>query len=119
MNKLKNPLVIVSNGDFPTHSIPLEILKEAKSILACDGAADKLANNGYTPNIIIGDLDSIYTFMLSALLDFWCLSVCQQNQCHSRRSWVVNAKYGFNGLLPKKPRGNQQWSTSVGRKCFR
>ena len=59
MNKLKNPLVIVSNGDFPTHSIPLKILNEAKSILACDGAADKLINNGHTPNIIIGDLDSI------------------------------------------------------------
>ena len=59
MNKLKNPLVIVSNGDFPTHSIPLKIIKETKSIIACDGAADKLINNGYTPNIIIGDLDSI------------------------------------------------------------
>jgi len=59
MNTLKNPLLIVANGDFPKHIISLKILKEAKSILACDGAADKLINNGYTPNIIIGDLDSI------------------------------------------------------------
>ena len=59
MNTLKNPLLIVANGEFPKHITSLKILKEAKSILACDGAADKLINNGYTPNIIIGDLDSI------------------------------------------------------------
>jgi len=59
MNKLKNPLVIVANGEFPTHHTPLEKIKEATSILACDGAADTLIENGYTPNLIIGDLDSI------------------------------------------------------------
>ena len=42
MNKLKNPLVIVANGEFPTHSIPLRILNEATSMLACDGAANTL-----------------------------------------------------------------------------
>ena len=59
MNIIKNPLVIVANGEFPTHSIPLKILKNANSILACDGATNQLIENGYTPNIIIGDLDSI------------------------------------------------------------
>ena len=59
MNKLKNPLVIVANGEFPTHSIPLQILNEATSILACDGAANTLVEKGYIPDIIIGDLDSL------------------------------------------------------------
>ena len=59
MNKLKNPLVIVANGEFPTHSIPLQILNEATSMLACDGAANILIKKGYIPNIIIGDLDSL------------------------------------------------------------
>ena len=59
MNKLKNPLVIVANGEFPTHSIPLGILKNANSILACDGAANTLLDKGYIPDIILGDLDSI------------------------------------------------------------
>ena len=59
MNKLKNPLVIVANGEFPTHHTPLEKIKKAASILACDGAADTLIANGYNPNMIIGDLDSI------------------------------------------------------------
>jgi len=59
MNKLKNPLVIVANGEFPTHSIPLQVLNKATSILACDGATNTLVKKGYIPNIIIGDLDSL------------------------------------------------------------
>ena len=31
-------VVIVANGEFPTHEIPLGILKNAKHIVACDGA---------------------------------------------------------------------------------
>ena len=59
MNKLKSPLLIVANGEFPSHSIPLETLVKANSIIACDGAADTLLDRGYIPDIIIGDLDSI------------------------------------------------------------
>ena len=59
MNKLKNPLIIVANGEFPTHEAPLEILKQSVSILACDGAADTLLDKGYTPDVILGDLDSL------------------------------------------------------------
>ena len=59
MNKLKKPLVIVANGDFPSHPIPIKQLEKASSIIACDGAANTLIKKGYQPNIIIGDLDSI------------------------------------------------------------
>ena len=59
MNKINKPLVIVANGEFPENPIPLDILNNANHIIACDGAADKLMKNGYNPNIIIGDLDSI------------------------------------------------------------
>ena len=59
MNKLKSPLLIVANGEFPSHSIPLEILDKADYILACDGAADTLLDKGYIPDIILGDLDSL------------------------------------------------------------
>ena len=59
MNKLKNPLVIVADGEFPTHLIPLSKLQESASILACDGAANTLIDQGIIPDIIIGDLDSL------------------------------------------------------------
>ncbi len=52
-------IVILANGSFPTHSIPLGILKEATFIVSCDGATDKLLQQGFEPQLIIGDLDSV------------------------------------------------------------
>ena len=59
MKKIKNPLVIVANGEFPTHPQPLTILNQSNFIISCDGATDTLISKGYIPNLIIGDLDSI------------------------------------------------------------
>ena len=56
---LKEPLVIIANGDFPEHSTPLKKLKNAKCIVACDGAVNLLEKKGFSPDVIIGDLDSI------------------------------------------------------------
>jgi thiamine pyrophosphokinase len=51
--------VIIGNGDFPQHAIPLWILEQAETIICCDGAADSLLERGITPTVVIGDLDSI------------------------------------------------------------
>ncbi len=45
--------VILANGDFPTHPIPLEVLHRANHLVCCDGAAIDAAE------VIIGDGDSI------------------------------------------------------------
>ena len=51
--------IILANGKFPTHKIPLEFLLYAEQIVCCDGAAQNLLNSGIKPDYIIGDLDSI------------------------------------------------------------
>jgi len=51
--------IILANGNFPTHKIPLEFLFNAKEIICCDGAAENLLNSGLQPDYIIGDLDSV------------------------------------------------------------
>ena len=51
--------VIVGNGDFPTATLPLSAIDNAKMIVACDGAADTLINHGVTPDLVIGDGDSL------------------------------------------------------------
>ena len=61
MNKLftgKNPVVIVGNGEFPAHQIPLNHLKNAGTIICADGGADQLISYNLTPNAIVGDMDS-------------------------------------------------------------
>ena len=56
---LNEPIIILANGDFPSHHIPLKKLEEAQSIICLDGAISNLAKNKIKPNLIIGDLDSI------------------------------------------------------------
>ncbi|HPM13754.1 MAG TPA: thiamine diphosphokinase, partial [Bacteroidales bacterium] len=51
--------VIIANGQFPTHAIPLEIIRTAQTIICCDGAADSLMKHSIEPTVVIGDLDSI------------------------------------------------------------
>ena len=51
--------VILANGDFPKHDIPLELLYNAEQIVCCDGATQSLLDVGLKPHFIIGDLDSI------------------------------------------------------------
>lgn len=57
--KFKSKVVILCDGSFPKHPIPLSYLKNATQIICCDGAADKLIKFGMTPNYIVGDLDSV------------------------------------------------------------
>ena len=87
MNKLKNPLVIVANGEFPSHSTPLEKLNNCQSIIACDGAADILIKKGYTPDVIIGDLDSISSLNKKKFIDIFLFHFTS-NIC-PRFDWMV------------------------------
>lgn len=51
--------VVVANGSFPTAETPLELLRQAPVIIACDGATEALHRQGFIPHAIIGDLDSL------------------------------------------------------------
>ncbi len=50
---------ILAGGDFPTHSIPLEALRNPDFLCCCDGAAQSAIANGLHPDAIIGDGDSL------------------------------------------------------------
>lgn len=51
--------VILANGEFPSHPIPLSILNNSKYLICCDGAINNLVQTGQSPNIIVGDCDSL------------------------------------------------------------
>lgn len=51
--------VIVADGIFPQHQIPLGYLKNAKRIICCDGSVQNLILAGMQPEAIVGDLDSL------------------------------------------------------------
>ena len=56
---IKEPVVILANGDYPTHPIPVQKLSKAGWIICCDGAVNSMIENNMEPHVIIGDLDSI------------------------------------------------------------
>jgi len=56
---MSNKAVILADGQFPQHDIPLDILRSTDDIICCDGATGKLVNAGIEPKYIVGDLDSI------------------------------------------------------------
>ena len=51
--------VILADGSFPTHDIPLGILHNAKYLCCCDGAGMELISRGIMPDAIVGDCDSM------------------------------------------------------------
>lgn len=51
--------VIIANGRFPQHHIPLHFIEEAAYIVCCDGAANDFIAQGGRPDAIVGDCDSI------------------------------------------------------------
>lgn len=54
-----NYTIILANGRFPEHEIPLGYLKNAGRIICCDGSAENLVKAGYKPDAIVGDMDSL------------------------------------------------------------
>jgi thiamine pyrophosphokinase len=60
LNFLNNDYsVVLCDGKFPEHDIPLKLLNNARKIICCDGAAIKLLQYGKEPYAIVGDLDSL------------------------------------------------------------
>ena len=51
--------VILANGEYPNDSRPLRILENARFVVCCDGAANEYISRGHTPDMIIGDGDSL------------------------------------------------------------
>lgn len=59
LNQMTKEALIIGNGSFPRHEIPLRLLSEAEFRICCDGAIAELDAHGIVPDVIIGDLDSI------------------------------------------------------------
>jgi len=56
---MSSTAVILADGNFPFHEIPLGYLKGAEHIICCDGSAKELVKAGLEPEAIVGDLDSL------------------------------------------------------------
>ena len=51
--------VVLANGDFPNSEKTRAYLSKASYLTCCDGAANQAIVNGFIPDAIVGDLDSL------------------------------------------------------------
>lgn len=51
--------VIIANGRYPKHPVPLSYISKAEYIVCSDGAANDFIARGGLPDAIVGDCDSI------------------------------------------------------------
>ena len=86
--------VIVADGTFPTHDIPLGYLKNAKRIICCDGSAQNLLHAGMQPDAIVGDMDSLNDELANRFADRIYLDENQDtNDLTKAVSWCSDMGY--------------------------
>lgn len=56
---MNDSVVILANGRFPEHPVPLKHLNDAGRIICCDGAVVSLLAARLKPWAIVGDMDSV------------------------------------------------------------
>jgi thiamine pyrophosphokinase len=61
--------IIVADGTFPRHIIPLGYIRNAARIICCDGSAENLVKAGFIPEAIVGDMDSLSSDMAERFSD--------------------------------------------------
>ena len=86
--------VIVADGSFPQHDIPLGYLRNASRIVCCDGSAQNLVLAGMIPDAIVGDMDSLNDDFLNRFADRIYLDENQEtNDLTKAVSWCSDMGY--------------------------
>jgi thiamine pyrophosphokinase len=86
--------VVVADGTFPTHEIPLGYLRNAKRIVCCDGSTHGLIIEGMQPEAIVGDLDSLSDELATRFADRLFLDENQDtNDLTKAVSWCSEMGY--------------------------
>ena len=88
--KYKSPYALFGNGPSPLHPIVKDRLKSINTFFCVDGGADKLITMGYTPDVILGDLDSIDKEKKIYNSTIVYLEDQSKNDLEKSISWCVN-----------------------------
>lgn len=69
---LQYDTIIAANGEPPAHPDALRLLREARTVVCCDGAVSGLVALGVEPTVIVGDGDSITPELAVRFADRFC-----------------------------------------------
>lgn len=94
----KSYTVIVADGNFPQHDIPLGYMKNAERIICCDGSVQNLILAGMEPEAIVGDMDSINEDWALRFADHLYSDKSQDtNDLTKAVSWCI--EMGYNDIV--------------------
>tara|TARA_Y100000996_G_scaffold410027_1_gene391682 strand:- start:590 stop:1219 length:630 start_codon:yes stop_codon:yes gene_type:complete len=92
--RLQKTCILLANGTYPNHSVPLDIINKAEEIICLDGAADKAFHNNLNPSLILGDLDSISENLKRKYSKIIIETPDQnKNDLEKGLDWIENHKY--------------------------
>ena len=105
-------IVILAAGEFPSHPVPLQALKEADFVVCCDSAYSQFSIFNFQfsiPFVVIGDGDSLSDEIKQSLGDRW-IHVAEQdyNDLHKAMHWatsqfkISNSKFTILGASGKR-----------------
>jgi thiamine pyrophosphokinase len=91
---MSSQAVILADGAFPVHPVPLLYLREAEHIICCDGSIMSLACTGMEPEAIVGDLDSVDPDLAIRYADRLFRDPEQEtNDLTKAVRWCINNRY--------------------------
>lgn len=86
--------IILADGAFPSHEIPLGYLGKDHLIVCCDGSVENLVNAGFEPDAIVGDMDSITPVLRNRFADRIYIDENQDtNDLTKSVEWCRGMKY--------------------------
>jgi len=86
--------VIVADGTFPSHEIPLGYIRNAERIICCDGSTESLVLFGMEPAAIVGDMDSLSKELASRYADRLYVDDGQEtNDLTKAVTWCIGMGY--------------------------
>ena len=91
---MSSKTIILADGSFPQHDIPLGYLKNARHIICCDGSAENLIRVGMEPDAIVGDLDTLSDEIAERLADRLFKDMSQEtNDLTKAVKWCAGKGY--------------------------
>jgi thiamine pyrophosphokinase len=86
--------VILADGSFPVHPIPLSFLSDTEHIICCDGSAESLLAADMEPEAIVGDLDSLNPMIAERFAARLFRDAEQEtNDLTKAVRWCINKRY--------------------------
>ena len=92
---MRKQALIIANGELPQKKRVMLLLKRAAAIICADGGANVALKMGITPDVIVGDLDSIHA---EALVKFRRVAIDenrddQTTDLEKAITWAIQSNY--------------------------